>query len=112
LPVIFVFIILCVCGVAIFNRKHRKIDLGNVMGRKKGYGTGKSRAQRLGLRNNTPGAIELRDHELAEGGQYKDVPNRDAASGGRPRAASNDLGSLAGSPTNERPIYFHGQHRV
>ena len=84
------------------------------MGRRKGYGTGKSRAQRLGLRNKKAGGIQLREQELAANGQYQDVlGDRNAAAGsaGRARADSDGLGSLAGSPTEERTNYFRDELR-
>lgn len=115
LPAVFGAIILMVCGTHLWNRKHRRIGLGSVMGRRKGYGTGKSRAQRLGLRNKDKGgAIQLRQQELTADGQYRDVPaDRDTAvrAGGRPRADSDALGSLAGSPTEERTNYFRDEIR-
>ena len=107
LPAVFAFIVLCVCGGFIINRKHRKIGLGNVMGRRRGYGVGKSRTQRLGRRK--AGAIQLREQELTAGGQYRDVPaERDR---GHERADSDALGSLAGTPTEERPDYFQNEVR-
>jgi hypothetical protein len=110
LPSVFVFIVLCVCGGAIINRKHRKIGLGNVMGRRNGYGVRKSRSQRLGLRKKD-GAIQLRDQELTAGGQYRDTPlpeERERPSG-HARADSDALGSLAGTPTEERTNYFRDE---
>lgn len=84
------------------------------MGRRKGYGTGKSRAQRLGLRKNkNDGGIRLREQELTADGQYRDVPeDRDTTRAvGRARADSDALGSLAGSPTEERANYFRDEIR-
>jgi hypothetical protein len=113
LPTVFGFIILCVCGGAIYNRKHRKIGLGNVMGRRNGYGVGKSRSQRLGLRKKKDGAIQLREQELTAGGQYRDVPLPDERNPthGHARADSDALGSLAGTPTEERAGYFRDEMR-
>lgn len=111
LPSVFGFILLCVCGGAIINRKHRKIGLGNVMGRRNGYGVGKSRSQRLGLRKKKDGAIQLRDQELTAGGQYRDAPlpeDRERPSR-HARADSDALGSLAGTPTEDRPNYFRDE---
>jgi len=78
------------------------------MGRRKGYGVGKSRSQRLGLRTKKDGAIQLREQELTAGGQYRDapVPDEREQRSGRARADSESLGSLAGTPTKERPNYF------
>jgi len=113
LPSVFGFIVLCVCGGAIINRKHRKIGLGNVMGRRNGYGVGKSRSQRLGLRKNKAGAIQLRDQELTAGGQYRDAPQLEDRSTpiGHVRADSDALGSLAGTPTEARTNYFRDEMR-
>ena len=110
LPSAFAFIILCVCGGAFINRKHRKIGLGNVMGRRNGYGVGKSRTQRLGLKKKD-GAIQLREQELTAGGQYRDapVPEERERRSGRARADSDSLGSLAGSPIEERTNYFRDE---
>ncbi|PVH81497.1 hypothetical protein DL98DRAFT_416501, partial [Cadophora sp. DSE1049] len=101
LPTVLGFILLCVIGGYFWNRKNRKIGLGNVMGRRSGYGTGKSRSQRMGLGKN--GDIQLRDRELAGDGQYHDSPAKVVMSPGRERERtdrdSDGLGSLAGSPT-------------
>jgi hypothetical protein len=113
LPAVFGFIVLCVCGGFIINRKHRKIGLGNVMGRRNGYGVGKSRSQRLGL-GKKAGAIRLREQELTAEGQYRDAPlqHDDRSRGiGHARADSDALGSLAGTPTEERTNYFRDEMR-
>jgi len=114
LPSVFVFILLCVCGGFIFNRKHRKIGLGNIMGRRNGYGVGKSRSQRLGLgKKKKSGAIQLQERDLTTGRQYRDAPEPE--DGGRPigraRADSDALGSLASTPTEERTNYFRDEMR-
>jgi hypothetical protein len=111
LPAVAGFIILCVCGGFIFNRKNRKIGLGNVMGRRKGYGVGKSRRQRMGGKKG--GDIMLREQELVADGQYRDSPaqqdmpvRQEARIPGRVighRREESDLGSLVGTPTEERP---------
>jgi hypothetical protein len=108
LPTVFGFILLCVVGGFFWNRKARKIGLGNVMGRRKGYGTGKSRSQRLGKK---AGAIQLREQELTAGGQYRDAPAPGQTSKGHGRADSDALGSLAGSPNEERTNYFRDEMR-
>jgi hypothetical protein len=71
------------------------------MGRR-GYGFNKSRTQRLGLSKKS-GAIKLRDQELRTGPQYTDHPERGVP---RARADSVELGSLAGTPTEERRSRF------
>lgn len=68
LPLIFAFIIVCVLGTFFWNRKHRRIGLGSIMGRRKGYGVGKSREQRL-----AGGDVELRDRKGAETGVVEAV---------------------------------------
>ena len=98
LPTVLGFILLCVIGGYFWNRNSHKIGLGNVMGRRSGYGTGKSRSQRMGLGKN--GDIQLRDRELRSDGQYHDAPAKVAMSPGREMDRdSGGLGSLAGSPT-------------
>ncbi|RFU25756.1 hypothetical protein B7463_g10588, partial [Scytalidium lignicola] len=115
LPTVFGFVLLCLVGGFFFNRKHRHIGLGNVMGRRKGYGVGKSRAQRLGKKG---GAIQLRDHDLGGGdAEYRDAPapeqNRSAEREqyGHARADSDALGSLAGTPTEDRRNFFREEMR-
>ncbi|KAI8623208.1 hypothetical protein F5Y19DRAFT_481954 [Xylariaceae sp. FL1651] len=103
LPTVLGFVIVCVAGTCIWNRKHRRIELGNVMSRKRrGYGIGKSGRSRLGLgkRNKANERIQLMEREIAaEGGEvYHDLPDPSD----RPRRDSDALGSLAGTPTEER----------
>jgi len=103
LPAVAGFVIICVCGGFIFNRKHRNIGLGNVMGRRQGYGVGKSRRQRLGLSKKN-GAIRLREQELTADGQYRDVPvHQEARVPGHTRGDSDGLASLVATPTEEGP---------
>jgi hypothetical protein len=104
LPVVFGFIILCLVGGFFWNKHARKIGLGNVMGRRGGYGVGKSRRQRLGLGKKKSEAIQLREQELRTGPQYTDNPDRRSPQ--HARADSDALGSLAGTPTEERTNYF------
>ncbi|KAG0652032.1 hypothetical protein D0Z07_0908 [Hyphodiscus hymeniophilus] len=79
LPTVLGAIFLLVCGTHLWNRHNRRIGLGNVMGRRKGYGHGKSKAQRMGLqKNDKASVIQLREQELTADGQYQDLPeNRD-----------------------------------
>lgn len=77
LPVTFGFIALCICGGFFLNRKHRRIGLGNIMGRRKGYGAGQSRRQRLGLgrKDYAAEAIALEPaEEPADQRVYRDFP--------------------------------------
>lgn len=106
LPTIFGFIGLVVLGTCIWNRKSRKIELGNIMSRgRHGYGIGKSGRSRMGLgkREKANERIQLMEREVqADGGEvYHDLPDR-------PRRDSDALGSLAGTPTEERRMDFHG----
>ncbi|KAI0450552.1 hypothetical protein F5B21DRAFT_490468 [Xylaria acuta] len=102
LPTVFGFIIVVVAGTCLWNRHHRRIQLPGVMGRN--YDVGKSGRSRfrLGKRSKAAKAgerIQLMEREIqAEGGEvYHDLP--DPAN--RPRRDS-DLGSLAGTPTEDR----------
>lgn len=62
---------------------------------------------RRGWERRKNGAIRLREQELTAGGQYRDAPaereNRHT------RSDSGTLGSLAGTPTEERPNYFRDE---
>jgi len=112
LPTAFGAIILLVCGTHLWNRKNRHVGLGSVMGKRKGYSSGKSRSQRLGLRRSKKDAgIQLRDQELMADGQYRDVPEQRGTERGHARADSDALGSLAGSPIEERTNYFRDELR-
>ncbi|KAI0102699.1 hypothetical protein GGR51DRAFT_526690 [Nemania sp. FL0031] len=105
LPTVFGFIGLLVIGTCLWNRHHRRIQLPSVMGRN--YDVGKGGRSRFGLkkrRNKAAKAserIQLMERELrAEGGDvYRDLPDPAAA---RPRRDSDALGSLAGTPTEDR----------
>ncbi|KAI0435898.1 hypothetical protein F4803DRAFT_544069 [Xylaria telfairii] len=103
LPTVFGFIIVCVVGTCIYNRHHRRIQLPGVMGRN--YDVGKSGRSRFGLGKRRKAAkaserIQLMEREIqAEGGEvYHDLPNP----ADRPRRDSDALGSLAGTPTEDR----------
>ncbi|KAH8813299.1 hypothetical protein F5884DRAFT_332970 [Xylogone sp. PMI_703] len=119
LPVVLVFVVVCIAGGFYLNRHHRHIGLGSVMGRGKGYGVGKSRRQRLGL--GKTGAIQLRDQDLHHGaGDYQVAPSSPEAGEqnlsaqrqhGHARADSDALGSLAGTPTEDRRNYFREEMR-
>ncbi|KAK9802256.1 hypothetical protein SCARD494_00189 [Seiridium cardinale] len=117
LPSILGFVILCVAGTCIWNRKHRKINIGNIMSRTRhGHGLG-SAGRRMGLgkrRREKEAAerVQLMEREVAaNGGQvYRDEPRStyiDIA-----RRDSDALGSLAGTPTEERRMdYQHSGTR-
>lgn len=90
LPVSLGFCALVVLGLCIGMRKHRQIGLGNVMGRRGGYGSGKSKRQRMGLGKG--GAIRLQEREVLSGSQYRDdAPQTRTARG---HAREESLGSL------------------
>ncbi|KAI2622455.1 hypothetical protein GGR54DRAFT_64648 [Hypoxylon sp. NC1633] len=106
LPTVLGFIAICVVGTCIWNRKSRQIGLGNIMSRgRHGYGIGKSSRSRMGFgkKNKANERIQLMEREVeADGGEiYRDAP-------GRPRRDSDALGSLAGTPTEERRMDFYG----
>ena len=74
---------LIITGLFLLNKGTRKIGLGSVMGRRKGYGVGKSRRQRLGLKK---GAIMLQEREVRPSPQqpvYRDDDEITPASRGR-----------------------------
>ena len=115
LPTIVGFAALLLIGTCIWNRKQRQIGLGNIMGRgRKGYGVGKSRAQRLlgkRSRRNEDQGIRLmeRDINAAPEEVYRDhvAPTKreiDPIDVGIARRDSDALGSLAGTPTEDRQM--------
>lgn len=78
LPVIFGFCLIMVCGVCIWNRKSRKIGLGNIMSRgRHGYGVAKSRARRMTMRGSKKqkmaANIRMMD-QVPEEEMYRDEP--------------------------------------
>ncbi|KAI0430142.1 hypothetical protein F5Y09DRAFT_308584 [Xylaria sp. FL1042] len=105
-PLVFGLIIAAAIATCLWNRHHRRIQLPGVMGRNYKVGkTGRGVRSRLGLggRNKTAKAnerIQLMERDIkADGGEiYRDLP--DPAS--RPRRDSDALGSLAGTPTEDR----------
>lgn len=115
LPTIVGFAALVLIGTCIWNRKERHIGLGNIMNRgRAGYGVGKSRAQRLlgkRSRRNEDQGIRLMDRDInaAPGEVYRDQvapPRReiDPIDVGIARRDSDALGSLAGTPTEDRQM--------
>lgn len=74
IPVGLGFIVFILCGLFFGMRRHRRIGLGNVMGRRRGYGVGKSRQRRMGKN----GAIRLEEAEVRAGvtedARFKDQP--------------------------------------
>ncbi len=105
LPTILGFIVLCLVGTCLWNRKSRRIGLGNVMSRGRHGGfpaLGKKARQRRANER-----IQLMQHEVeAAGGQvYRDAPSQ-------PRRDSDALGSLAGTPTEDRQMSFNRPSQV
>ena len=103
IPIGIAFFLFILCGLFVGMRKHRHINVGSVMGRRKGYGVGKSRRQRLGLGNKT--GIHLGDNDLNTDGrnQYTDQPTQDVELQTRTpgHGREDSLGSLVNSPTRE-----------
>ncbi|KAK8133065.1 hypothetical protein PG999_001238 [Apiospora kogelbergensis] len=92
LPVILGFALLCIFGVCIWNARHRRIELGNIMSRgRHGYGinkSGRSRVGGLGGASKSKKAaerVQLMERELAADGAaaYRDHDNE--AQSGYPR---------------------------
>ncbi|KAF2866070.1 hypothetical protein BDV95DRAFT_611947 [Massariosphaeria phaeospora] len=98
LPVSLGFLLFVIVGLWFGMRKHRTIGLGNVMGRRnRGYGTRKSKRERLGL--SKEGAIRLEDREAREGAP-------------RPQHVRGDsLGSLVSDDEEIRPAPRGNQFR-
>lgn len=90
LPTVFGAIILLVIGGCIWNRKSRRIGLGNVMSRNRNGYTGRKQRRVFGRKDN---GIQLDSRDMPPPGDYSDAPNR-------PRRDSEGLGSLAGSPVD------------
>ncbi|OTB05718.1 hypothetical protein M426DRAFT_10469 [Hypoxylon sp. CI-4A] len=105
LPIALAFVGIVVIGTCIWNKKARQIDIANLMSRKRGYGVGKSSRSRMafGKKNKANERIQLMEREVVENGGevYRDEPDR-------PRRDSDALGSLAGTPTEERRMDFYG----
>lgn len=76
LPVTLGFLLIVIVGLYFGMRKHRAIGLGNIMGRRRGYGVGKSKRQRLGLGKKGGGAIRLEDREDYARPQYQPAHSR------------------------------------
>ncbi|KAI9849075.1 MAG: hypothetical protein M1838_000276 [Thelocarpon superellum] len=120
LPVTLGSLVMIMLCLYVSTRKTRRIGLGNVMGRRRGYGVGKSRRQRLRTGRVRGGAIRLSDDEEDGGipshgrstgdGDFRDEPNRGVELSRRRGATSTPtnhqhgrsdslgLGSLVGSP--------------
>lgn len=111
LPTVIAFMILVICGLSFAKRKDRRIGLGNIMGRNRGYkALGKrSKRQRMGF--GRKGDIKLSDVP-SDWSNPVDDPFTDRPGTGKGtilqpkkhhiRRASEGLDSLAGSPYPER----------
>ena len=101
IPIGIGFFLFIVFGLFIGMRKHRRIDVGSVMGRRKGYGVGKSRRERVGKK----AGIRLGDPavDLDTRNQYRDQPVQDVELQDRKvgHTREESLGSLVSSPTRE-----------
>ncbi|KLP02986.1 uncharacterized protein Y057_9789 [Fusarium fujikuroi] len=89
LPVVFGSLFLLVVGGFLWNRKTRRIGLGNISSRSRHGYTGRAKRRIFGARDN---GIQL-DTSVPPPGEYRDAPQR-------ARADSDGLGSLAGSPVD------------
>src|SRR6478735_2572089 len=89
LPVVFGSLFLLIVGGFLWNRKTRRIGLGNISSRSRHGYTGRAKRRIFGARDN---GIQL-DTSVPPPGEYRDAPQR-------ARADSDGLGSLAGSPVD------------
>ncbi|KAF5019870.1 hypothetical protein F66182_8106 [Fusarium sp. NRRL 66182] len=91
LPTVFGSILLLLIGGCLWNRKTRRIGLGNISSRSRHGYTGRAKRRMFGAKDN---GIQLDDaRDMPPPGEYHDAPQR-------PRSDSDGLGSLAGSPVN------------
>jgi hypothetical protein len=113
IPTVFAFVVIVLVGTCLWNRKHRKIDLDSIMSRgRRGYGVGKSARDRMGggkRRRDKAAAerVQLMEREVAANGNhvYRDEPAH--ADIDMPRRDSDALGSLAGTPVEDRRMDFN-----
>jgi hypothetical protein len=88
LPIALAFVLIVVVGLYIGNRKKRTIGLGNIMGRhNRGYGTRKSKRQRLGL--GKKGAIRLEEREVPQHTRADSLGSLISDDGIRPAPGNN-----------------------
>ncbi|KAI0595579.1 hypothetical protein F4775DRAFT_568883 [Biscogniauxia sp. FL1348] len=114
LPTVLGFVILCVIGTCLWNRNQRRIGVGNIMSRgRHGYGVGKSARSRMGMGKRQEKGnerIQLMQREMETDGvePYRDAPAQAPTQApDRPRRDSDALGSLAGTPTEDRRMDFN-----
>uniref|UniRef100_A0A8H7N7F0 Uncharacterized protein n=1 Tax=Bionectria ochroleuca TaxID=29856 RepID=A0A8H7N7F0_BIOOC len=94
LPVTFGSIVFLLIGICLWNRKTRRIQIGNIMGRRaRGYQPGVGSARRMfGGRNKDEG-IRLQDRSESPVFEYRDQPSSH-------NRHDSDLGSLVGTPVS------------
>ncbi|KAM0516264.1 hypothetical protein ACHAPE_005410 [Trichoderma viride] len=93
LPLAFGCFVFIIVGVFMWNRKTRRIELGNIMGRsRRGYNGRKARRNIFHSRKDSVPLHNADDH--LRDGDYHDAPIAG-------RRDSEALGSLAGTPINE-----------
>lgn len=90
LPVVLGSIVLILVGVCLWNRKTRRIGLGNIMSRGRHGYSGRAERRLFGRKDN---GIQLDTRDMPPPGEYRDAPERN-------RRDSDALGSLAGSPVD------------
>jgi hypothetical protein len=101
LPVAIGVVALVVIGLYFGMKKHRKIGLGNIMGRRQGYGVGKSRRQRLNL-GRKDGAIRLGEEASTPViGGFRDKPSTSVELHERAHVREESLGSLVSAPGDD-----------
>lgn len=96
LPTVFGAIIFLLVGVCLWNRKTRRIQLGNIMSRTRNGYTGR-KARRM---NKDAGSIRLEEQNAAAAPlyEYRDDAGPMGPERRRMSRRDSDLGSLAGSP--------------
>ncbi|KAL7787403.1 hypothetical protein V8C37DRAFT_390614 [Trichoderma ceciliae] len=95
LPLAFGCIVFIVVGIFMWNRKTRRIELGNIMSRSRHGYSGRKTRRNIFRSKKDVGSIQLHnaDDHLSDG-DYHDAPIP-------ARRDSEALGSLAGTPTHE-----------
>ena len=89
IPVAIAVVALIIVGLWFTTRKHRVIGIGNVMGRRKGYGVGKSRRQRVGKHGGVGVAETEFDPSMSS---FRDEPREDIEMHGQYRDADTPRG--------------------
>jgi Ykl077w/Psg1 (Pma1 Stabilization in Golgi) len=103
LPIVLGFVILLVLGLLFGMRSHRRIAIGSIMGRgRHGYGTNKSRRQRLGIKK---GAIRLEDRDIT-GPDFRDHQSEEITPAPRQpwETQGAQIGIQPGQPHHQRDL--------